>query len=306
MRPTDNIKNLFRSILWLFLGITLPSCVADEECYEYREEVKLPLHIDWGEITDKPEHLKFIFFSTENDWIFVRYPETNEDTLLVPYGNYRVLFYNWRSNGDTQYIQFEEEDSYYTAQAGTGFKKSMLFTEEVLMQPDYFFSWSSGENIVPVFNEKEQAGTRAGQALTVTPVQAVDFYDFFIPATGTQYVKRAEAVLSGSARYELLHNRQPTGKAYLTAVDMYPQTDGIRFRFSVFGFLPGVNNRLTVRFILLDNSTWEITYDLSRELPTGEIKGPFNPIHIPVIEGESSFEDPDIGEWQEIFEDIPF
>lgn len=291
----------------MLLSSILISCIRDDKCYPYREEVKLPIYIDWEGTTNIPEYLKFIYFSTDSDWVFTRYPEhTNKDTLEIPYGNYRVLLYNWRSNGDIQYIKFEQENSFENSKVRTDFKKSRLFSEEILFQPDSFFTWSSGEEIIPVFNNEGETTTRSNQALIIKPIQMVNFYDFFIPATGVQYVKKAEAVLSGVARYKLLHNQQTTGDPYLMSVDMHPQTDGIRFVFSAFGFIKNVPNILTIRLVLLDDTSLDFSYDLTQEILSGKITGPFDIINIPYAKGDNSFGDPNIGDWQEVSENIPF
>lgn len=268
--------------------------------------IDVPVNIDWGTETDIPEHIKLLLFRMDDGLLISTYIDPRNDIIQIPYGEYRVLMYNWRSNDDEQCIRFENEKDYYSCRAYTDFKSNSMFNEDILVQPDILYSWSTKDETI-LINE-ESSMTRAGTANTINivPAPAVSHHTFSIFSTGLQYVKNAEATITGVSRYKLIYNQETTGTPHTISVNLTPKTDNIECSISTFGFVPGETNLLTLKFRLTDNTNFEVSYDLTKDIAMGRITDITTPIIIPKVAGEETFIDPDIGEWEDTSDEIVF
>lgn len=300
-------KATITHILLFAYTITAYSCGRRTTHDDFGKNIAI--HLDWQTTLNAPNHIKISFFRIDNDLTISQYINPEKDTLYIPYGEYHTLVYNWRSNGDIQYIRFENEKEYFNCRAYTDFKKNSTLAENVLTPPDSLFCWSSSEEVVSISKDnKNPPATRAGDAynLAASPTPMVHFYGFSIPATGMQYVKSAEAVISGVARYKLLHNGEVTGAAHYMSVNVSPNANHIDFQLATFGFIAGSTHILTIKFILVDNKSVEVNYDLTKDIAAGHIGHIATPIAIPDAVRDESFTDPDIGEWNETSDEIAF
>lgn len=297
-----------KTFLLFLSAIILSGCERRELDYEYNEGIAVPIKIDWRHTTEKPEHIKISFYGAENGTLVSSfYINPDNDTITIPYGDYRVVLYNWRSDSDMQYIKFENEMYFTQLRARTDFIANSLFPGNILVQPDSLFCWSSKDNIISV-NKKNDSiiQTKNSNALSIIPVSMVSSYDFFIPVSGLKYIKRAEAVISGMARYKTLSNQQAVGTGYNMSVSLIPASNKINCHFSILGTVKGEAHILAIKFILINGEMIELNYDLSKDIQAGIIREFTDTVFIPHIEGDGGFSEPEIGDWGDISDEIIF
>lgn len=301
MKTRNYISVVLLSSLFLFSG-----CKRRDLNYEYFKGAQVNINMDWGNTNPKPEHLRLLLYPVEGETPLSYYIEPDGQNINVPYGTYRSLLYNWRSNGDTQYITFENIGDYKQIRAGTRLLSSLFFEDGVLVQPDSLYCWSSGEELF-VLTPANSVQTRAGNGLNIRPRSLVKSYDFHIPATGLKYVKSAEAAVSGMSRYLMLYTGDVDPAEYRMSVTMTPQSDRIECHFSILGYVPDAVHTLEVKFKLIDGTSFEVTYDITQEVKDGTILNNKAPINIPKVTGsENGFTNPEIGGWEEMEDDIVF
>lgn len=262
------------------------------------------IEIDWGTISSQPEEMKAIFFPVDGSLPFSRYVASSGGVVQAPYGEYRVLLYNWTS--DVQRIYFEHGDNFYTMNAYTDFRSMASFAQEALIQPDSLYAWSSGSDTF-VFSPRTPRPNGSDTIMLQTrPASLVRQYDFFVPIEGLQYVRRAEAIISGAARDVYLCNGEVFGQGYPISVSLIRESGGVRCHFSAFGFVGGMSNIFDLRPTLVDGSTMDVEVDLTAEIATGKIRDFTTVVKVPYVgAGGGGFTDPRIEEWEGEYDVIP-
>lgn len=287
--------------------LTLTGCERRSFCRVVEEGVSIAVQPDWSAAGLKPEHVKFLLYRNGSAILTQYYINPDGERIDIAEGSYLAFLYNWQSNGDVQYIKFENESDPARFRARTDFKSGSLFRDDVLLQPDSLYVWCSGTRTVSIDEEGVSVGGSPwNRVLRVKPLSQVCSFDFSIPVTGTRYVKNAEAVISGVSRYKMLESGEITGPGHLMSVTMIPSVERLRFHFSAFGFVPGEAHVLYIKFILLDGTDFEIAFDLTDQIRCGIIPDINRMIDIPYAEGDEGggFTDPEIGEWEEDSDDI--
>lgn len=285
----------YAALLLIILG---GCCRENADDCDPPGEVYVKVDIDWAGISPQPEDMKLVFFPTDGSLSFFHYIDHSGQVIQVPAGEYRMLFYNWISTGDVQRIGFTGDDSFTAMEAYTGFRSMATFTEEVLIQPDSLYAWSSGLEPVVIIKSSGML------ILQTKPVSLVRQYDFFIPVEGLQYVRGAEAVVSGAARDVHLYNGQVFGPGDLISVSVTRATGGVRCHFSAFGFVG--KNIFDLRLTLIDGSTMDVEVDLTDELASESIADFTTVVEVPyTAAGGGGFTDPRFEEWDDKYDEIP-
>lgn len=288
--------------------VMLGGCRRRPLDYDYYSGTEIRVDIDWGAVIYRPEHVRLLLYPEKGGNPLSYYIDPSGDVITAPFGSYRVLLYNWRSNEDIQSIRFDKENEYEQIHAYTDFRAGSVFPGEVLIQPDSLACWSGGSSIFRVSKPDNDCEPGNGRpVLNTRPVSYVRKYEFFIPATGLQYVKSAEAAISGIARNKTLYDAKAGTTGHFMSVSMTAESEGIRFRFSAFGCVPNAKSILSIKFRLVDGSDYEVTYDLTRQICEGIAGDIGPPIVIPEVSGDGGgFRDPSIGDWDEVYDDITF
>jgi len=300
MKATHKILPL----LCLVFTLILTGCHGRRTIYEYGDGGMVEVKINWSAIEEKPEHVRLALYPQSGEAPLEYYIDPSGEQLTIPYGSYHVLVYNWRSNKDTQRIRFSGENKFETMQAYTDLLQGSMFGDNVIQQPDDLVNWSSNPNILTL-NRPDCDDDWEDIALNIYPEQMVNTYDFYIPATGLQYVRSAEAILTGVSRYKTLYNGDVDPTSYSVSVSMTPSTGKIEFHFSAFGFVPQEDYILKIKFRLIDGSIFEYTYNMKEDIDKRN-KAINSLIAIPEVAGETGgFEEPNIEDWKEVSEDIP-
>ena len=300
MKATHKILPL----LWLVSIFTLTGCHGQRTIYKDGDGGLVRININWSAIVERPEHVRLALYPTSGEEPLEYYIDPSGGQVTIPYGSYHVLAYNWRSNKDTQRIQFGGKNKFETMQAYTDLLQGSLFGENVIQQPDELANWSSNVDILTI-NRPDCDDDWEDLVLNIYPLQMVNTYDFYIPATGLQYVRSAEAILTGVSRYKTLHNGEADATSYSVSVSMTPSTGKIEFHFSAFGFVPQEDYMLKIKFILIDGSVFEYTRNMKEDIARKN-RAINDLIVIPEVVGETGgFEEPEINDWKEVSEDIP-
>lgn len=304
--------------LLLLLSILSVGCERRPLDGEYNQGTSVQVKISWESIPQKPEYLKILFYPVNGGPAIFRYLENiNGESISVPYGEYYVLFYNWRNNGDVQSIQFADENNYTTFRAYTNPVKLTLFADTIIAQPDSLYTWSSVNKIV-------SSPSRNGQTLRATdtrtiaihpsdtiivintqPVSQVRSYSFFIPVNTLACVNRAEASITGTSRYMYMASREVSSNSYTLSVTVSRAAGGVKCSFLTFGFIPNEEYLFTIKFSLSDGSIVQQSANLTKQIQAGVIENFTDTIQIVCPESNSGgFNNPSIGDWKNEYDDI--
>lgn len=302
------------SVVSILVCVLLFNSCARKELY-YQPKSKLRVNVHWpSNMLEKPKHNMLVFYPLKNDHIPLRYyMDYDSEIISIPEGDYRVMFYNWRTNLNSQTVQFRNENDYHGLKAFTGrlINKSGYFDDyDIFLSPDMLFCWSMGdEGHGSVFNLNKD-----GVHLDIYPAKVQHDYDFHVEVVGLQYVKGVSAVSLGFASELEMFSRRGLGKNVGHKLNIKITDNGFQCNFSAFNHIKGQDKILYFVIKLPDGTVRKFYRNVGRELD--EIGAIINvdkiiidydgPIYPPTGGEDGGFEPPEIGDWIDIEEDILF
>lgn len=271
------------------------------------------INIDWSGMNTKPEHLKLVFYPVDKSSPIFRYINPDGEVIQVPYGTYNIILYNWRTNNDVQNLKFEQEDNFTFFKAYTGFVKLKTFTDEVIAQPDSLCTWSSGNRVYSISTNDKKKYSSDGDAISLTDNITINTelklmvksYDFFIPVSNLKCIGGAEAIITGAACCNNIHDGSIQGKGNNIQVGVRPSKDGVRCHFTTFGFTQADQYTFILHLILSNGEIIKYTKDISTDIKKGVISDFSSPIEIKCPElSNGGFTDPGIEDWNDMGDNI--
>lgn len=319
-----------RIVAILSLCLLILSCQRRELDYTYNNSIDVLVMPDWSSLptgAELPQYLKACFYPTDGGKVIERYVEPQGETVKVPIGEYNVVVYTWRINGNAQSVQFRGTDKFetieaYTAELSSSANRATSYP--IILQPDsYLYSWSSAGLPIHVTKSGMQEnpvskGDKATRVIVVTApmVNRVIQYKVNLKIENHTSVASIEAHIKGTSGWYRLSGGDLSNTAYATNIEPYISevvSDGAiaNFSFFTFGFSPEMlaSGDISIRIVTVNGDGKEQTYEIDmREdilaIDSGD-KGEVTPDEKPPIVVEPTkpvdggFKPPEVGDWDD-------
>lgn len=261
-----------RTLLLLLCVLSFFSCERRELTYDTQEGVPVNISIDWSALKadeEKPLHIKALFYPTDGGKPIERYLMNSDgEKVYVPEGEYNIIVYNWRTNGESQTIQFRGHEEYltheaYTAEASRRKQTTKQSSDPIIAQPDYTYSWSTGKTPVRV------GFARSGDISIVPRVEnQVRYYQFTVDIYNPDEISSIEGVIEGTHGWIRLATGERSSNSYstdLTITRMAGENkEKAKFLLTVrtFGVMNRLSNNITIETTNSDNLKETFTKDV--------------------------------------------
>lgn len=327
-----------RGMLACVLLCVVLLCGCENRPLTYGQQTGIPfrLSLDWSALEEgeeTPRYLKALFFPVDGGEAVERFVDPDGGEIYVPRGEYRVIVYNWRTNSETQTVQFRGDtydtfEAYVTPRNGTTANRGEE-TLPVLPPPDkQLYGWNTGDATVIISETSPTVRTRSGSgdALEAAMSPLVHNYVVAVSVANAQYLDGILAVATDAYGSSLLGGgSNPGGARYAmqTHIERGGMVNGVQTyycRVTTFGFFEDSKKTLVLDLANTSGETQreevDITESVGRvdmgEAPADEPQvavPPEVPIVVPVPDtppGGSSggFAPPGLSEWDEIHKDI--
>lgn len=322
---------------WLFLTLacllSLTGCQSRDLYYEAEEGVPFRVTPEWsllGVGEEKPNYIKAMFFPVGGGAPVERFVPTEGGEVNVPTGEYRVIIYNWRTNYQTQTVQFRG-DTYDTFEAYVSPRNPALSnrseeTGETLSRapaPDLqLYAWNTGGSTVTISKSAPTVRTRGveSDALTVTMQPMVRTYLVAVNVENAQYLGGITAAATAAYSSLFLGTGRLAGEpcAVETRVEKSGESGALtayHCRVATFGLLDDGGETLLLDLARTDGTVVHREVGITREVANVDLGAvgkdtpqvvipPESPIEITRPQGGGTgsgggFAPPQLGEWEE-------
>lgn len=325
------------SVCSLLLSVVL-LCGCENRPLTYEQQTGVPfyLSLDWSAVDEGkevPRYIKALFFPVEGGEAVERFVAPEGGEVYVPPGEYRVIVYNWRTNSETQTVQFRGDtydtfEAYVAPRSGATANRGEE-TLPVLPSPDkQLYGWNTSDATVVISETSPTVRTRtvSGDALEAEMSRLVHSYVVAVNVANAQYLDGILAVTTDVYSCSRLGGgANPDVKRYATEtrIERGGTVNGAQTyycRVTTFGFFEDSKKRLVLDLVNTSGDTQREEVDITEsvvkvdmeQVPADEpqvVVPPETPIVVPVPDtpsGGSSggFALPGLSEWEEIHKDI--
>lgn len=184
--------------IFLLSLLLLESCERRELTVDSQEGVPFRITLDWSNLAlgvEKPQYIKVLFFPVGGGAVVERFVSPDGEEVRVPPDEYQVIVYNWRTNAQTQTVQFRG-DTYDNFEAYVTPRNITMTTRggrtlPLLPRPDMqLYGWNTGDETVTISTTSPAVRTRAseGDVLTATMRPLVHSYVVAVHVANDQYL----------------------------------------------------------------------------------------------------------------------
>ena len=326
---------MMNGLLCATLWYSFLLCGCTQRALTYEQQVGIPFSItlDWSALAEgeeKPQYIKGLFFPVEGGAPIERFISPDGGEIYVPEGEYHVIIYNWRTNAETQTVQFRG-DTYETFEAYVAPRNTRPNADFSLLPcPDsQLYGWNSGEDTVIISEKSPTVRTRSweGDTVTVSMSPLVHSYVVAVYISNAQYLSDISAVATysyssaplGGGSYPDSDERY----AVETKLECGKDSNGNSIyycRVTTFGFIEEAEKEIVFDFSNVAGNQKQERVDISdpiKKVNQGAappnvphvVRPPENPIVVPIPEAPPSgqgggFSPPLLDDWEETHKDI--
>lgn len=316
------MKHIVYTFFAMLLMCMTSSCEHKELCYDHAHTVDLKVVFDWRDAPNASPASMALYLYPENGDEPIRYDFTNREggVARVPFGTYKAVCMNSDTKDvftrNTEDINTFELFARPTSLVGGLFALGVRSdnapradgteNENVASGPDMMWTDHSREPIVLKITDESRT-------ITFYPHQSVCTYDVEIRnAANLKYTSGVSCAISSLAGGMLPYIDKVTEEPVTVPFDARINMDNssITGATRTFGYSKeaGLKQFLTVYAVLLDESKWYYTYDVTDQIHNAP--DPLNvhivldglPLPKPLVNG-GGFK-PTVNEWQSVDVDI--